>query len=70
MAHCLKACPNFDNLQLLSHLEIDSKNTLAQQFTADKKNLQFFSDLTKILAALPNHWLIILTKFDDHWTKM
>ena len=31
---------------------------------------QSYSDLAEILAVLPIHELIILTKFDGHWTEI
>ena len=34
------------------------------------KNPQFCSDLAEILAILPIHELIILTKFDGDWTEI
>ena len=34
------------------------------------KNPQFYSDLAEILAILPTHGLITLTKFDDDRTKI
>ena len=34
------------------------------------KNRQFYSNLAEILAMLPTHGLIILTKFDEDWTKI
>ena len=34
------------------------------------KNPLFCSDLANILAILPTHELIILTKFDGDWTKI
>ena len=33
-------------------------------------NSQFYSDSAEILAILLSHGLIILTKFDDDWTKI
>ena len=33
-------------------------------------NLQFYSDSAEILAILLSYGLIILTKFDDDWTKI
>ena len=34
------------------------------------KNPQFYSDLAEILAILPTHELIALTKFDENRTKI
>ena len=34
------------------------------------KNSQYYSDLAEILAVLPSHVLITLTKFDEDWTKI
>ena len=34
------------------------------------KNSQFYSDMAEILAILPTFGLIILTKFDEDWTKI
>ena len=34
------------------------------------KNQQFYSNLAEILAILPTHGLIILTKFDGDWNKI
>ena len=34
------------------------------------ENRQFYSNLAEILAILPTHGLIILTKFDEDWTKI
>ena len=34
------------------------------------KNLQYLSDFADILAILSTHELIILTKFDEDWTKI
>ena len=33
-------------------------------------NKNFYSDLTEILAILPTHGLVILTKFDEDRTKI
>ena len=34
------------------------------------KNIQFYSDLADILAILSTHELMILTKFDEDWTRI
>ena len=53
----------------MSKLETDSKKIILTKNIPLIKNPQFYSDLAEILAILPTHELIILTKFDGDWTK-
>ena len=51
-------------------VENDSKIITLTKNIIQKKNPQFCSDLAEILAILPIHELIILTKFDGDWTEI
>ena len=53
-----------------SYIETDSKKIILTKNILLIKNPQFCSDLAEILAILPTHELIILTKFDGDWTKI
>ena len=52
------------------YLETDSKRIILTKNIPIIKNPQFYSNLAEILAILPTHELIILTKFDDDQTKI
>ena len=51
-------------------LKTDSKKIILTKNMLLIKNPLFCSDLAIILAILPTHELIILTKFDGNWTNI
>ena len=53
-----------------TYVKTDSKNSHWLKNILLTKNQQFYSNLAKILAILPTHGLIILTKFDKNGTKL
>ena len=52
------------------YVETDSKKIHWPKYILLIRNSQFYSNLAENLAILPTHGLIILTKFDQDWTKI